>query len=252
MDTGLQIALGCHDGITFMNKFGANSAVGTSYEDIWNPGALWVPLPAATVLDVSSSHADDTLLGDGLRTLHIFGLDANYEEISEIVEMDGLTPVQTENIYLFVNRVHGDTGGVDAVNAGDIYVADDSTAHTDGVPNTAAAIQSKIVVGEGQSQLARYTVPAGKRAFMGHSYVIASANLTVVYRLVHWENLNSIKHILLTGSVTDDHFTKSYVSYPVIPEKTTLLWQAKVLASSGIVSAGFDLILVDKTKFGLR
>ena len=100
--------------------FGYNPDVDTSEESVWPDGGT-VPHPTvASVLKISSSSTDDTSAGTGARTVAIVGLDGNYNEVSESVILDGQTPVNTGNSYLYVNQFYVTTVGSGGVNAGNI------------------------------------------------------------------------------------------------------------------------------------
>ena len=86
-------------------KFGNNPTVGDSTETIWSQGGLYSYLSAATVLKVSSSSANDTSAGTGARTVQLYGLDADYNEINEAVTLNGQTAVNTTNEFLRINRM---------------------------------------------------------------------------------------------------------------------------------------------------
>ena len=134
--------------------------------------------------------------------------------------------------------------GSGGVNAGDIYTTDDADTHTAGVPDTQTLIQSKIATGEGQSQLARFTVPAGFTAYITHIYLVASAKKTVTYKFFRRSTIVNVDRILLNGDLTDDTFVKPYAPYLPILEKETIFVRAKVDTGVGSVSAGFDLLCV--------
>jgi hypothetical protein len=74
-------------------------------ETIWAEGGLYSYLTAATVLKVSSSSVNDTSAGTGARTVELSGLDADYNEISELVTLNGQTPVNTTKLFLRINRM---------------------------------------------------------------------------------------------------------------------------------------------------
>lgn len=59
------------------------------------PNTTVIPYPNGIQLSVSSSDANDTALGIGVRQIDIHYLDANYLEQSEFVTLNGTTPVNT-------------------------------------------------------------------------------------------------------------------------------------------------------------
>ena len=92
-------------------KFGFNPDIDDSLETIWAEGGLYSYLSAASVLKISSSSTDDASAGTGARTITISGLDANYDEISESITLNGQTAVNTTQSFLRVFRLTVDTAG---------------------------------------------------------------------------------------------------------------------------------------------
>jgi hypothetical protein len=144
-------------------KFGNNAVVGDSLETIWSEGGLYSYLTAATVLKVSSSSTNDTSAGTGARTVTLFGLDANYAEISETVTLNGQTAVNTTQSFLRIYRLVVHSAGTGGQNAGIIYAGTGTV--TSGVPaNVYASING--VTGSNQSLMALWTVPADHTAYI--------------------------------------------------------------------------------------
>ena len=153
-------------------KFGLNLDVGTSFETIWTGSTLYSYLAAASVLKISSASTDDAAAGTGAQTVYIGGLDANYNEINEIVTLDGQTAVNTTKSYLRVFRMYVVTAGSGGTAAGIIYAGTGTV--TSGVP---ANIYGQILVGYNQTAMAFWTVPAGYTAYMS-GYTILSGSTT--------------------------------------------------------------------------
>ena len=143
-------------------KFGNNAAVANSLETIWQQGGLYSYLSAATVLKVSSSSTNDTSAGTGARTVELFGLDGDYNEISEVVTLNGQTAVNSTQSYLRINRMIVRSAGSGGANAGVIYAGTGTV--TTGVPaNIYATINGD---GTNQTLMALWTVPAGYTAYL--------------------------------------------------------------------------------------
>ena len=143
-------------------KFGNNAAVSNSIETIWQQGGLYSYLSAASVLKVSSSSANDTSAGTGARTVELFGLDGDYNEINEVVILNGQTAVNTTLSYLRINRMIVRSAGSGGANAGIIYAGTGTV--TTGVPaNIYATINGD---GSNQTLMALWTVPAGYTAYL--------------------------------------------------------------------------------------
>ena len=158
----LQVARGQIPGHKLKFKFGNNPSVSDSVETIWSEGGLYVYPSSATQMTVSSSSANDTATGTGARTINIEGLDADYNEISEDIILNGQTPVTTVKSYLRINRGVVLTAGSGEKNAGIIRAGTGTV--TSGVP--ANVFLSINGIGDNQTLMCLWTVPAGYTAFM--------------------------------------------------------------------------------------
>lgn len=148
-------------GAELLIKFGENTDIdtGTDPEDVWRGGGLYTFPTTAQTMVVASSDAADAAAGTGLQTLRVEGLDANYAEVSEDVSMTanpGSSTTTTE--FLRVFRAYGVSFGSGETNAGNITLTGSSSA----------AVHAYVAAGAGQTQLALWTVPAGKRFSMQH------------------------------------------------------------------------------------
>lgn len=121
--------------------------------DVWEQGGTLVYLSVAETMNIVSSDANDTLTGSGARTVRLIGLGDGNIEITEDVNMRGLTNVLTVNSYLYPPLLQVLTaGGVARVNIGSI------TATSSG----SATVQSKIAIGASISKNSHFTVPKGQ------------------------------------------------------------------------------------------
>lgn len=154
-DYRTEVALGQRQGHTLWNKFGYNSAVGTSVEVVASWGGTFVPMTTARTLSiVSDDAADVTSTGTGARNIVVYGIDANRKAQTVVVQMNGLTPVVTTETWLGVNRIAVGLAGSGLVNAGTIT----ATATTD------LTTQGQVPAGEGTSQQCIFFIQAGHQA----------------------------------------------------------------------------------------
>lgn len=142
-------------------KFGFNPDVDDSEETVWAQGGLYSYLSSASVLKVSSSSTADTSAGTGARTVQLYGLDADYNEINETVTLNGQTSVNTTNSFLRINRMAVRSAGTGGQNAGVVYAGTGTV--TSGVP---ANKYATIAVGDNQTLMALWTVPAEHTAYV--------------------------------------------------------------------------------------
>lgn len=144
--------------IAGVSKYGFNSAISDTLEDVWSNGGVLSFLAASETMNIaSSSSADDAdPAGTGAWTIEIFGVDTNYMSISETVTLNGMSNVLTTNAFLRVNRMRVATVGTGGVNAGIIT----ATA------STAATVQAAVPADTGSTFKSQYTVPSGFVAFI--------------------------------------------------------------------------------------
>ena len=153
-------------------KFGFNPDIDNSLETVWAQGGLYSYLSSATTLYISSSSTDDDVAGTGARTATVFGLDANYDEVSVTVDLDGQNGVQLGDAsnWIRVNRITVNTAGSGGQNAGVIYVGDEASPSS-GVPSNKYAT---VAIGDNQTLMALWTVPRGYSAYLYHTNVTAA------------------------------------------------------------------------------
>ena len=161
-------------------KFGFNPDVDDSLETIWAEGGLYSYLSAATVLKISSSSTDDTSAGTGARTVELQGLDGDYNQISETVTLNGQTAVNTTKSFLRIFRMVVKTAGTGAQNAGVIYAGTGTV--TLGVP---ANKYATIAIGDNQTLMALWTVPAGHTAYILQTDITVATTQNNKYCTVH-------------------------------------------------------------------
>jgi len=244
-DFGLQVARGQIPYHKHVYKFGQNAVVGDSVETIWLQGGLYSYPPSATTMTVSSSDTNDTSAGTGARTVLIFGLDGDYNEISETIILNGQTPVTTTNSFLRVNRAIVLTAGSGGANAGIIYVGTGTV--TTGVP---ANIYTTIN-GDGTNQTlqAFWTVPVNYTAYIHQTNISTgnSSNTPAVLKTLlvarpHGGVFNTKEVIVLT----DGNHLQMY-SFPIkLTEKTDIEFRA-VSSSASVtfdVSASISILYV--------
>ena len=159
------VALGKYPGWRRFRKFGMNDVVvNNDTQEMWPIGTPRVLPTAAAVASVTSSSANDTAAGSGMRTMMVQGLDADYNEVEEEITLNGTSAVTTTQTFLRINRMYGTSAGVTEWNEGNI------TATVGG--NAQAYIEDT----EGQTHQTGYTVPAG-HTLLVDSFVIRTGRM---------------------------------------------------------------------------
>lgn len=240
-DFTLQVARGHVPGHRSVTVFGFNGDVDTTEVAVW-PLHSMINFPdTALQMKVSSTSASDTSDGTGARTVLIQGLDANHDEISEVVTLTGQTAVLTTQSFLHINYAMVATAGSGLSAAGDIYIGTGTV--TAGVPATVYGI---IKFNYNNTTTGSYTVPAGHTAYLMQGLFSAgqaSGSTQVQGRLVS----RGMDNIRRTAAVTTlNNGVANYVfEYPLaIPEKTTIEATAVGSASNNSCSSLFILLLI--------
>lgn len=212
-----------------LHKFGFNSLVQDVEETIWDVGGIYAyPSSAVKMTATSTDGANDEDL-----QVTIQGLDADYNELSETVTLDGTGVGETNGFFLRVFRAfiagsQEPSGTINITNASTTY--------------------ARITLGENQTLMALWTVPAGYTAYM-------LQNNTTCYT----EQNNKFGITSLVTREPDGVFrtqdkhtvvlSQNVVDYPIpksIPEKTDI--EMRAIASSANanlqVSASFDIIYI--------
>ena len=192
-------------------------------------------------MTVSSSSANDTSAGTGARTIVVQGLDANYNEVSETVTMNGQTAVTMTAAFLRVNYAYVATAGSGNSAAGDIYIGTGTV--TTGVP---ATVYDIIKLDYNVTTTGSYTIPAGYTGYVSQGLFStgqASGSTQVQGRLMTRGTDNSRRTAAITtlnNGVADYMF-----EYPLaIPEKTTVEATAIGSANNNACSSMFILVLI--------
>ena len=245
-DNNLLVAMGCYDGVTAINKFGRNTAVASGVEEeIWDGSAAY-SFPATALITSISQTTDQTALRG--ESVEIQGLDANYALVTQTAVLDGtlsttVVTLTTPLIRVFRAKIQSS-------------VVADSTVriHNAGETQDYAVIS----VGNQQTEMAIYTVPAGKTAYLtnywGHHNPATGATFTSnPIRLWKKDNVNGyakqIEHIV--GVPEDAGFQHMFAPYIRIGAQFDIFITSQPAGAGADISAGFDLIVVDNDKYDI-
>lgn len=133
-------------------KFGFHTSGGTTLETVWDGSGLYTYHlgfgVSAKKVDVVSDNASDTV------DIGIAGLDADGNEQSEIITLNGTTAVTSVNTYSRVFRGWNDSG---TELVGDVSVSETAVA---------ANVLAVIHASDQQTLMALYTVPLGYTGYL--------------------------------------------------------------------------------------
>ncbi len=222
----LQVARGQVDGHSTVNIYGYQPSVGTTSIPVWENATAYTYPVAAGVMYLSGSNGDTA-------QITIVGLDANYAVISEVVTLNGTTPVATTKSYLRINSMFVSVGS--ATNpAGAVYLKNSGGTVT----------YAQINAGIGRTQAALYTVPAGYTYFLQrvNIYTSLNGNDYVTYQN---KTISSAGVVQVTQQAP---FAMGYEALRIMPrpflEKTDIQLMCKVQSGTGAVAIAQEGYLI--------
>ena len=143
----LQVARGQIPGHYRLHKFGFNPLINESEETVWEAGGIYTyPSSAVKMTATSTDGANDEDV-----QVTIQGLDADYNQISETVTLNGSGTQETDSFFLrvfraFIEGSQEPSGTINITNTGTTY--------------------ARITLGENQTLMCVWTVPAGYTAYL--------------------------------------------------------------------------------------
>lgn len=212
-------------------KFGYNTSIGTTEATVWDQGGIYTYLLSASVLKLSSSDNSDT------STVVIYGLDENWNEISETIVLTGQTAVNTANSYI---RIYRGTV-ISGQPLGNIYAGTGTV--TAGVP---ANIFMKILATENQTLMAVWSVPAGYTGYIYQVSISSGSSLANKY-IISRLKVREFGEVFRTRLVLAQHNTTTTFdkAYPtIVPEKSDIEIRAESSSGTDNVSATFTVVYV--------
>lgn len=243
----VRVSLGLVPGFEGLQKFGRNESISAAAaEDVWSVGGSYVFPSGAETLSVVSDDDEDQPTGDGCGTIELFGLDADYNAITELVTLDGDQAVVTDAKFLRCFRAICRTPGSGSLLDRNLGVIT-ATQSSSGV------VMLNVLALFGQTLMAVYTVPLDQilvltRAYASVGKQIASALSAqlIVRPLGECFQVKGINDGNSQGSSIGQVEFKPGAAYA---EKTDLKITASVSANAVDVNAGFDGYLVEKDRF---
>ncbi len=246
---GLAIAEGNVTGKSFIHKFGAANDfdVSDGFVTVWDgsqDGAAFEKM-----LYTYSTTADiDTLSSDNAantQVTEIQGLDANYEPVTQTATLNGTSAVTLATPLIRIFRVKN-TNSTDFV--GNVFVSVAGTL-TGGVP-TAVNLRAVVVGDNNQTEMALYTIPAGKTGYMRDWYAStagAKRDASHVIKVIArpFGEVFQLKHKSAIVESGTSYIKHQYTEPEVFTEKTDIEIRMNTDQDIAAVSAGFDIVLVD-------
>jgi len=208
-------------------------------KDVWPISAATATIPIPEILrqvTVSSSDSTDVSTNNGAHTIAIRGLDSNCDIREEKLEMNGQTPVQSQNSYKAINSIEVIQAGVDATNKGVIYAGIGTV--TSGVPATPYCVIDQAV---SMSETLCFTVPRNHTLEIECVYVVPK---TIAVTSLLWSINRSfvvkeqeVKQVIYTSMYRSTQFEsiQKFNAPIVFNQKETLKMSVSQLNANGDV-----------------
>lgn len=226
---GIAVARGDVPKMSGIQKFGYNASVGnTAFETIWENGGLYTYVDSAGTVALTSDDTDN----DNGAVVEVQGLDGSYNLLTENVTVGGAAS-SGEFIRIFRMRLVSMPGSLLPVNQGNLSATVNDT------------VLARILEEVGQTLMAVYTVPAGKRAYLLSFDIGNSKDAEVEAKVMVRRFENGVFNTNAYSTLRGTPFRKEYRITEVIDEKNDIEIRAKS-SSTASISAGFELLLEDK------
>ena len=237
-DWKLQTARGKLRNAFHIHKFGRNSAPANGVEEtVWDGSNLY---PWATWdAGADNVYLKSSATGDESKTIFIQGLDADFNLQSETVTLDAAdstTGVASANTYVRLFRMY---------NIGDTDFVGNVGAHYGSAGGTLVA---QVLIGQGQTLMAVYTVPAGHTAYLMKYDFSGSANAAISSRLL-FRPPNNVFRIQHSGAVYGGQYDYEFQIPISIPEKTDIDLRLTASTGSAVLGTNFNLLVVKENAF---
>jgi len=241
----LEVTKGNVSGHEGVYKFGNNPDIdtGTDPEDVWSYGGLYTFSTSADIDSFSSSSSSDTFV------IAVFGLDSNWDEVIQLVTLTGQTTTTCGTSMIRVNRMVNASA---TAAVGTIYCYVNGATVAVGVPTTATDVRAVIDIGYEQTQMAIYSVPAGKTAYiyqitfsMEQAVGVSSGALISVRQRAFGRLLRNVGQFALQEGGSS--FASIKFTVPVLAEeKNDLLMRCETVGANNIgISGMFNMLQVD-------
>ena len=226
----VQVSRGQIPGHTTLFKYGYNPNIVNVNETIWDVGGIYsYPSSAVKMTATSTDGAND----EDVQVV-ISGLDADYNELTETVTLNGSGTAETGGFFLrvfraFITGSQAPSGTINITNTGTTY--------------------ARITLGENQTLMAVYTVPAGKSLYLHNGTTTHGTDTSGAFMTVRFvfrapgEVFRTAVKVDVTGSELLFPF-----HYPLrLPEKYDL--EVRAICNKNqinAVSATFEGVLVNE------
>ena len=211
-------------------KFGFNPDINSAEETVWDVGGIYTYPSSAVAMTVTTDAA--TPANDNGVKVIVFGLDEDYNEVNQEVTLAGAGTATTTQTFLRVFRAY--VSGSQAPT-GNLNITNGATTY------------ARITIGENQTLMALWTVPAGYTGFIDHVNIATgttNANQYITAQLVQ-RTQGGVFRVMMKQTLGSGGVADFLIRYPIsVSEKTDLEVRAESSGSNNLVSANFSVIYI--------
>ena len=250
--SGFDISRGISQGVTKNHKFGRNKVVGATFAPIAIGGIYRTPqASAATALRIKAGgNANDTANGSGARAVSLTGLNALGIEVSETIVTNGTSAsLATEQQFIRLYRALVTASGTYAGAAAGSHAAGIVIERASGSEDWATIADTDFA--RSQSQVAAYSVPRNRTAFISSIKISSDAdkkvNLILFQRqsilqtAAPYEAMRVVEEYPQIAGVHDIHFDQPLGPFP---ELTDIGFMGKALSNTADITVSYEIIEV--------
>jgi len=247
----IEVAKGQIQDHSLIFKYGRSPELNSSDApaDVWtyadNAADYTYPTVAATNYISSSDNADTT-------EITVEGLDADWNPQTATVTLAGNTKTEIGTGLTWIRVFRAFNSGSSSI-AGTVYVYEDDTTSTPGVPDDPTKVKAHILAVDQQTYMALYTVPDGHTAyFLGGAVSLitgasSSKSATVELQTTNGNGIFLSKELIQLVSAGSSNFAQDlHALGPLaIPARTDVKARIRTIgANSTGITAYYGILLV--------
>lgn len=246
----LDIVRGIASGLRHNNKFGRNTAVGSVFVPVAVGGIYRTPQANAAVsLRIKAGgNANDTANGSGARSVTLIGLDASGNEISETIATAGASAsLSTSQQFIRLYRGFVASSGTYATQVAPSHAGSIVIENAAGGEDWATIQDTDI--GRAQTQVAVYSVPKNRQAYISGIKISSDADKKVNLVLFQRQNIlqtaapyAAMRLVEEFPQIAGLHVIKYDQPLGPFPELTDVGFLAKAISNTADVAVSFEII----------
>ena len=226
-------------GCQILFSFGVNNDLNSStYESIWNQGGAynWDTFDGGILLEIASDDNTDA------EEITLVGLDSSWNRQTETLSLNGQTPVTSSNTYL---RLYSAYNSDSVEFEGNVYVANELSTWSAGVPQLTTGIVAKLDPLYQQTTQAVYSTGARERLYI-YNFIPNTNNTNEVRCILYVREFGGVFRAQFLDMVNDDSSAVITSAIPlVVPQKSDIDVKCLSISGTPIFSLNYNGLQID-------